>query len=84
MGVLDMVPPVISQQIKTAWTKVAADANEYAKALTQGTALDQCTWLDLPNSTQTRRFPSLRMRFAYTKWLLLLAVVLWSPLRIQG
>ncbi|KAF8341736.1 hypothetical protein F5887DRAFT_380707 [Amanita rubescens] len=38
MGVIDMVPPVISNQIKSAWVKVSADAKEYADALTQTTS----------------------------------------------
>ncbi len=38
MGVIDMVPAAVSTQIKNTWTKVAADANEYAKALTQTTS----------------------------------------------
>ena len=33
--VTDTVPPAISEQIKSAWAKVAADAKEYADALTQ-------------------------------------------------
>ncbi|KAF8337656.1 hypothetical protein F5887DRAFT_1160992 [Amanita rubescens] len=33
--VTDMVPPAIYEEIKSAWAKVAADAKEYADALTQ-------------------------------------------------
>ena len=33
--VTDTVPAAISEQIKSAWAKVAADAKEYADALTQ-------------------------------------------------
>ena len=42
-NVTDIVPGVIAQQITNAWAQVAADARQYAQALTQPTTSAQVT-----------------------------------------